>query len=244
MEINIIVICMTLIIITFFIYMLFKDKNARGHIEYDTKTGKLLLKKLTNNVNSEVDIDKKVEEYKKFKPDSRIETLNIYKEFLTIVNISTVKIYTDVLGWVFTNGISEFTDYQIAEYSRNKIIYIRNLYNKMFLESKNEFLKELNLKLILGSLSVLLQNEINLFYNTVYKNHRQYKEKKSSLIRDLTNVNESKAEKLLEFTETVNNYYNEMLSIDCNLLKECLENYNNILIGTFHDKLLDFINKK
>lgn len=244
MEINIIVICMTLIIITFFIYMLFKDKNARGHIEYDTKTGKLLLKKLTNNVNSEVDIDKKVEEYKKFKPDSRIETLNIYKEFLTIVNISTVKIYTDVLGWVFTNGISEFTDYQIAEYSRNKIIYIRNLYNKMFLESKNEFLKELNLKLILGSLSVLLQNEINLFYNTVYKNHRQYKEKKSSLIRNLTNVNESKAEKLLEFTETVNNYYNEMLSIDCNLLKESLENYNNVLIGTFHDKLLDFINKK
>ena len=67
-DINVIVICSTIIVVNFFIYMIFRHKRG-GRIEFDMKTGKLLLKTLNEDNKdkdepNEADIkDKKMDEF-------------------------------------------------------------------------------------------------------------------------------------------------------------------------------------
>lgn len=244
MEISIIVICMTAIIITFFVYLLFKDKNARGKIEYDTKTGKLLMQKLSQNVetaninaNSEM-----IEKYKNFKPNECVKKLEIYKDFSKIISDCTLIIYSDIISWIFKNGITSMSDNDYNNYVKEKIKYFRKTYNGGFESSENEFLKNLNLKNILGMYAIILTNDIKQFYNNIYDSHKDFIEEKQKSIKQIKEQADNDVElKLNMLTESVNNYYNQMMYSDSQLLKDCLENFNNVLLGTFHDKLVDFL---
>lgn len=244
MEINTIVICFTVITVAFFAYMILKDKNARGKIEYDTKTGKLLMQKLSQNVetaninaNSEM-----IAKYKDFKPSECVKKLEIYRDFSKIISDCTLLIYADIISWIFKNGITSMSDSDYNNYVKEKILYFRKTYNEGFKSSENEFLKNLKLKNILGMYAVILANDIRQFYANIYDSHKDFIENKKENIKKIKEQANSDIEvKLNSLTESVNDYYNNMMYNDSQLLKDCLENFNNVLLGTFHDKLLDFL---
>ena len=245
MDITIITICITAIIITFFIYMLFKDKSG-GHIEYDTKTGKILLKRLTENNkdtqnNNAEHIENKAKELKQFKREDYITQLSIYKDFTFIINSATLKVFSDCILFLVKNKITQKSQLEYNSYATEKVKLFTNYYNESFKNSVNPALQKLNIKSILGFYNNISLSEFRTFYSNVYNNHLELDKKNKENLEMIKQKTETEELKLQLLQASILNSYNELIYSDTQLLRDALNNFNNILLGLFYDSLKDII---
>lgn len=245
MDITIITICITAIIITFFIYMLFKDKSG-GHIEYDTKTGKILLKRLTENNkdtqnNNAEHIENKAKELKQFKREDYITQLSIYKDFTFIINSATLKVFSDCILFLVKNKITQKSQLEYNNYATEKVKLFTSYYNESFKNSVNPALRKLDIKSILGFYNNISLSEFRTFYSNVYNNHLELDKKNKENLEMIKQKMETEELKLQLLQASILNSYNELIYSDTQLLRDALNNFNNILLGLFYDSLKDII---
>lgn len=200
MEINLIVICATLIIITFFIYMLFKDKTIGGSVVYDTKTGKLKLKKeggkentpATNNINTNISKDK----------------LKTLKEFnVILIKGGTITVENIVL-MIYRNNIKELSQTEYTKYVNDKINVIREYFNREFAKSSDELIRGTTYEKLVDNEYVYIRTLIRTFFSGVYEAHKlgeldEKKQFEQDLVSVLYLINE-----ILEF---LNNSFYDIL---------------------------------
>lgn len=200
MEINLIVICATLIIITFFIYMLFKDKTIGGSVVYDTKTGKLKLKKeggkentpATNNINTNISKDK----------------LKTLKEFnIILIKGGTITVENIVL-MIYRNNIKELSQTEYTKYVNDKINVIREYFNREFAKSSDELIRGTTYEKLVENEYVYIRTLIRTFFSGVYEAHKlgeldEKKQFEQDLVSVLYLINE-----ILEF---LNNSFYDIL---------------------------------
>lgn len=200
MEINLIVICATLIIITFFIYMLFKDKTIGGSVVYDTKTGKLKLKKeggkentpATNNINTNISKDK----------------LKTLKEFnIILIKGGTITVENIVL-MIYRNNIKELSQTEYTKYVNDKINVIREYFNREFAKSSDELIRGTTYEKLVDNEYVYIRTLIRTFFSGVYEAHKlgeldEKKQFEQDLVSVLYLINE-----ILEF---LNNSFYDIL---------------------------------
>lgn len=243
MELNLIVVCITLIIITFFVYMLFKDKRG-GHVEFDMKTGKVLLKTLKND-NDAKDKDEpneaEVENKKVFNKKDYITELKIYKDFTYIINNATLKVFSDCILFLVKNNITKKSQYEYNKYTTEKIKLFTHYYDESFDNSVNKYLRQVKIKDILGLYNHISLTEFKNFYNSVYHNHLELDKKNKENLEFLIAKEETEAVKLALLQASILNNYNEIIHSDTQLLHEALNNFNNILLNMFYDKLKSII---
>ena len=243
MELNLIVVCITLIIITFFAYMLFKDKRG-GHVEFDMKTGKVLLKTLKND-NDAKDKDEpneaEIENKKVFNKNDFVTELKIYKDFTYIINNATLKIFSNCILFLVKNNITKKSQVEYNKYSTEKIKLFTNYYDESFQNSVNKYLRQVNIKDILGIYNHISLTEFRNFYSNVYNNHLELDKKNKENLDFLIAKEETEAVKLALLQASILNNYNEIIHSDTQLLHEALNNFNNILLNMFYDKLKSII---
>ena len=243
MELNLIVVCITLIIITFFVYMLFKDKRG-GHVEFDMKTGKVLLKTLKND-NDAKDKDEpneaEIENKKVFDKNDFITELKIYKDFNYIINNATLKVFSDCILFLVKNNITKKSQYEYNHYATEKIKLFTQYYDDSFVNSVNKYLRRVNIKRILGIYNHISKTEFKNFYMNVYDNHLELEKKNKENLEYLIKKEETEAVKLALLQASILNNYNEIIHSDTQLLHEALNNFNNILLNMFYDKLKSII---
>ena len=225
--------------------MLFKDKSG-GHIEYDTKTGKILLKRLTENNkdtqnNNAEHIENKAKELKQFKREDYITQLSIYKDFTFIINSATLKVFSDCILFLVKNKITQKSQLEYNSYATEKVKLFTNYYNESFKNSVNPALQKLNIKSILGFYNNISLSEFRTFYSNVYNNHLELDKKNKENLEMIKQKTETEELKLQLLQASILNSYNELIYSDTQLLRDALNNFNNILLGLFYDSLKDII---
>lgn len=239
MEISVIVVCITVVIVTFFAYMLFKDKNAKGQIEFDSKTGKLLLKKLNeNSVNENKEIkDEDIKSKKEFNKNNFITELKIYKEYTYIINSASLKVFSDCILFLVKNNITKKSQIEYNNYAQEKIKLFTSYYNEAFANSPNQYLKKINIRKILGYYSNLTLSEFKTFYSNVYNNHLELDKKNKENTEIIKERSADEDLQLVLLKEAILNSYNEIIYSDTQLLQESLNSFNNVLLNLFYEKL-------
>lgn len=169
MEINLIVICATLIIITFFVYMLFKDKNIGGSVIYDTKTGKLKLKKEGSNQSTESE-DKKVSSSSKSDCKCKLATLKEFNIILIKGGIITVE---NVVLMIHRNNIKELSQNDFNKYVNDKIEVIREYFNKEFAKSTNKTIRNITFQMLVEEQYIYLRSLVRTFFSGLYEAHKE-----------------------------------------------------------------------
>lgn len=225
--------------------MLFKDKSG-GHIEYDTKTGKILLKRLTENNkdtqnNNAEHIENKAKELKQFKREDYITQLSIYKDFTFIINSATLKVFSDCILFLVKNKITQKSQLEYNNYATEKVKLFTNYYNESFKNSVNPALQKLDIKSILGFYNNISLSEFRTFYSNVYNNHLELDKKNKENLEMIKQKTETEELKLQLLQASILNSYNELIYSDTQLLRDALNNFNNILLGLFYDSLKDII---
>lgn len=241
MDINIIVICITTIIITFFVYMIFKHKRG-GHIEFDTKTGKLLLKTLNeDNKDKEEPKADDIKDKKVFNKNDFITELKIYKDFTYIINNATLKIFSDCMLFLVKNNITKKSRFEYNQYATEKIKLFTYHYDNSFKECVNKYLRQIKIRDILGMYNHISKTEFKNFYHNVYNNHLELDKKNKENLEYLIKKEETEKVKLALLQASIINNCNEIIHSDMQLLHEVLNNFNNVLLNMFYDKLKSII---
>lgn len=221
--------------------MLFKDKRG-GHVEFDMKTGKVLLKTLKNdNKDKEEPKADELKDKKVFNKNDFITKLKIYKDFIYIINNATLKIFSDCILFLVKNNITKKSQYEYNKYSAEKIKLFTNYYDESFKNSVNKYLRQINIKDILGIYNHISKTEFKNFYNNVYNNHLELDKKNKENLEYLITKEETEQVKLALLQSNIINNYNEIIHSDTQLLHEALNNFNNILLNMFYDKLKSII---
>ena len=218
--------------------MLFKDKRG-GHVEFDMKTGKVLLKTLKNdNKDKEEPKADELKDKKVFTKNDFITELKIYKDFTYIINNATLKIFSDCILFLVKNNITKKSQYEYNKYSAEKIKLFTNYYDESFKNSVNKYLRQINIKDILGIYNHISKTEFKNFYSNVYNNHLELDKKN---LEYLITKEGTEQVKLALLQSNIINNYNEIMHSDTQLLHEALNNFNNILLNMFYDKLKSII---
>ena len=244
MELSIIVICGTVIIVTLFVFMLFKDKSG-GEVEWDATTGKLKLKKASSKVHSKVDNYEELSEtYKNKKVDDYIEKLKVYKDMGITILSAAVEVRANLYKFLRENNITAmgFAEYEV--YTREKIALIFSTYDSFIKKAKNPIINNLSIDFLLDTYKSIIKSNLSQAFNKVYKNHQELNEKRKEFIKLLTSKTEDRAELYNLLFSQVYKDINAGLDIDESLFNEILLDLNNILIGLWHDYLLEYIKKE
>ena len=221
--------------------MLFKDKRG-GHVEFDMKTGKVLLKTLKNdNKDKEEPKTDELKDKKIFNKNDFITELKIYKDFTYIINNATLKIFSDCILFLVKNNITKKSQLEYNKYSAEKIKLFTNYYDESFKNSVNKYLRQINIKDILGIYNHISKTEFKNFYSNVYNNHLELDKKNKENLEYLITKEETEQVKLALIQSNIINNYNEIIHSDTQLLHEALNNFNNILLNMFYDKLKSII---
>lgn len=221
--------------------MLFKDKRG-GHVEFDMKTGKVLLKTLKNdNKDKEEPKADELKDKKVFNKNDFITELKIYKDFTYIINNATLKIFSDCILFLVKNNITKKSQYEYNKYSVEKIKLFTHYYDESFKNSVNKYLRQINIKDILGLYNHISLTEFKNFYSSVYHNHLELDKKNKENLDFLIAKEETEQVKLALLQSNIINNYNEIIHSDTQLLHEALNNFNNILLNMFYDKLKSII---
>jgi hypothetical protein len=243
LDYTIIGICITAIIITFFIYMIIKDKKG-GHLELDTKLGKLLLKTMNDqnaNNNSNEIKEEAINDKKEFNKNDYITELKIYKEYTYIINSASLKVFSDCIIFLVKNNITKKSQIEYNNYATEKIKLFTSYYNEAFANSPNQYLKKINIRKVLGYYSNLTLSEFKTFYSNVYNNHLELDRKNKENIEIIKEKSTDEDLQLVLLKEAILNSYNEIIYSDTQLLQESLNNFNNVLLNLFYEKLEEII---
>lgn len=221
--------------------MIFKHKRG-GHIEFDTKTGKLLLKTLNeDNKEKEEPKDDDIKDKKVFNKNDFITELKIYKDFTYIINNATLKIFSDCILFLVKNNITKKNQYEYNNYATEKIKLFTHYYDDSFNNSVNKYLRQIKIHDILGMYNHISKTEFKNFYNSVYHNHLELDKKNKENLEYLITKEETERAKLALLQASIINNCNEIIHSDTQLLHEALNNFNNILLNMFYDKLKSII---
>lgn len=221
--------------------MIFKHKRG-GHIEFDTKTGKLLLKTLNeDNKDKEEPKEDDIKDKKVFNKNDFITELKIYKDFTYIINNATLKIFSDCILFLVKNNITKKSQYEYNQYITEKIKFFTHYYDDSFKEGVNKYLRQVKIQDILGMYNHISKTEFKNFYNNVYNNHLELDKKNKGNLEYLIKKEETEQVKLALLQASIINNCNEIIHSDTQLLHEALNNFNNILLNMFYDKLKSII---
>lgn len=180
--------------------MLFKDKTIGGSVVYDTKTGKLKLKKeggkentpATNNINTNISKDK----------------LKTLKEFnVILIKGGTITVENIVL-MIYRNNIKELSQTEYTKYVNDKINVIREYFNREFAKSSDELIRGTTYEKLVENEYVYIRTLIRTFFSGVYEAHKlgeldEKKQFEQDLVSVLYLINE-----ILEF---LNNSFYDIL---------------------------------
>ena len=225
--------------------MLFKDK-AGGQVEWDTKTGKIKLKKSAEKVieRQQNEIDNIVDYYREYKPKFSVKRLDTYKSFCIAIAFSTITIYKDVSRFLRHNNITDMNISEYDNYILKKIEFVSSTYNDNFKNSGNEILKNIKVKDILGAYSTLARQMIKDFFKTCYQTHLQLNERRQENVKKMNEQTDNPAERLNMLYSLMLNQMNEALDRDEEALYNLILEINNVLIGLWHDILLEYIDEE
>lgn len=218
--------------------MLFKDKKAGGEISFDTKTGKLQLKKILNNEHK----NKTIEEYKEIEnSDSYIKEFKIYKEFTILINLAQNLIIKDLSIFLRHNNITDMDNTAYSQYIQNKITLIASIYNNQFQSSKNSFINTITVENLLGNLRAIIRQNIKDFFNNVYSTHKKLNDKRIEYIRKIKEETNDSGKLLAELYSLMYKDLNECLDKDTQDLYILVNEIDSVLIGLFHDLIVEYI---
>lgn len=221
--------------------MLFKGKRG-GHVEFDMKTGKVLLKTLKNdNKDKEEPKADELKDRKIFNKNDFITELKIYKDFTYIINNATLKIFSDCILFLVENNITKKSQYEYNKYTTEKIKLFTQYYDDSFVNSVNKYLRQVKIHDILGMYNHISKTEFKNFYHNIYNNHLELDKKNKENLEYLIKKEETEAVKLALLQASILNNCNEIIHSDTQLLHEALNNFNNILLNMFYDKLKSII---
>lgn len=222
--------------------MLFKDKKAGGEISFDTKTGKLQLKKILNNNQNK---EKSIEEYKEIEnSDSYIKEFKIYKEFTILINLAQNLIIKDLSIFLRHNNITDMDMSAYSQYIQNKIALIASIYNNQFQSSKNSFINTLTVVNLLGNLRPIVRQNIKDFFNNVYNTHKNLNDKRIEYIKRIKEKTDDSGQLLAELYSLMYKDLNECLDRDTQDLYLLVNEIDSVLIGLFHDLIVEYIGSK
>ena len=224
--------------------MIIKDKKG-GHLELDTKLGKLLLKTMNehnhNNNNSNEIKEEDINDKKEFNKNDYITELKIYKEYTYIINSASLKVFSDCIIFLVKNNITKKSQIEYNNYATEKIKLFTSYYNEAFANSPNQYLKKINIRKVLGYYSNLTLSEFKTFYSNVYNNHLELDRKNKENIEIIKEKSTDEDLQLVLLKEAILNSYNEIIYSDTQLLQESLNNFNNVLLNLFYEKLEEII---
>ena len=239
MEISLIIICGTIIIITVFIFLLFKTKS-NGELEWDTKNGKIKLKRAANNVEYNLKSLEEIKEQNETRViNTEIDKMAAYKDFIVAILYANTEIRINIYKFLRENNITEMGEAQYNLYAREKVDYIFNKFNEAITNSKNTIVKSLTLDFLLSNYKIILKNHLLTIFQSVYNNHKELNLRRADFIKSLTEETDSKAEIMSLLFSKVYKDINEALNMDENLLNEAIYDISNTLIGLWHDYLLE-----
>lgn len=225
--------------------MLFKDK-AGGQIEWNTKTGEVRLKKKAQEVinQKQHEIDNIVDYYREYKPKLSVKRLDAYKSFCIAIAFSTITIYKDISRFLRHNNITDMTIVKYDSYILEKINWVVETYNTNFKNSGNEILKGITIKDILGAYSTLARQMIKDFFKMAYQTHLNLNERRQENVKKMNEQTDHPAERLNLLYSLMLNQMNEALDNDEESLYNLILEINNVLIGLWHDILLEYIEEE
>ena len=99
----------------------------------------------------------------------------------------------------------------------------------------------LDIKSILGYYNNISLSEFRTFYSNVYNNHLELDKKNKENLEMIKQKTETEELKLQLLQASILNSYNELIYSDTQLLRDALNNFNNILLGLFYDSLKNII---
>ena len=241
--------------------MLFKDKKASGSIEYDTKTGKLLMKKIANDnqrFNTDAEINEPSEALKqqyegkkqeiineKNCLDSVIAGLDLYKEFSLVLHKVNLLMIDDITTFIIKNGILEQTDIQFNIYIKNKIKYYMELLNNGFSQSKNEYLKNMTAEILMGTYKKVIFFDAVQGLETIYENHKKFALKKNVFLEkvNLLDINEYIKQQLERLTEYETGLV-ALIHSDLAVSLLVIQDFTDTVHGLFIKYIKEFFQKK
>lgn len=257
MDYNIPIICLTIIIITTFIFILIKNSKS-FQLEGDLQKKKISVKANdivnyselpTINLKTKInDIDSYNEEqiinyYKSFKPSNEVATLEVYKEYTRIVNECNLRILPEIALFLYKNNITHLKDNEYIKYVEEKISYFCSIYDDAFSKSFNNFIHSLKLKEVLGVYYYTFDYCIRNFYLLILAEHKSNESDRKNYFKELSDLKKNK--QLINSKQVIETLYKMMydnIYKDNQLLMKIIIDYNNLLLGIFHDKVKNSLN--
>lgn len=234
--------------------MLFKDKMSSGSIEYDTKTGKLLLKKELQKHGEKVgksseiqenDIGELSEERKQHLEKNYnkkiYEKILEYRDFCLVVHNTNFEILLGLLLFVAENNIAEKSELEFSSYVKTKINGFIELFDNNLKKGKTEFVRQLNLEKMTGMYYKLLFGDFKQAFYDIYNNHKNKSEKQKEFLQQLKNHADNEKEtiflQLPYFYKTID----EANSIDVKICIEVCQMFAVMCHGFFIDYIEDLL---
>lgn len=241
MELNVIVVCGTIIVVTIFGFMLLKGKSD-GELEWDAKTGKIRLRKASKNIKHNLDNIEaiKSEFNENRKVDPYVDKLKSYKDFIISIIYATTEIRVNLYKFLRENNITSMNINQYETYSREKIQYIFDKFDGALKNSKDPLVKELSCKFLLDTYLIIIKNNLLNIFKSIYSNHKELNAKRLDAINLIVAQTEDRTEIMNLMFSQVYKDINAALDMDENLLNEAIYDINNTLIGLWHDYLLEY----
>lgn len=183
--------------------MLFKDKNIGGSVIYDTKTGKLKLKKEGSNQPTESEDKKSVSNSNKSDCKCKLATLKEFNIILIKGGIITVE---NIVLMIHRNNIKELSLNDFNKYVNDKIEVIRGYFNKEFAKSTNEVIRNITFQMLIEEQYLYIRSIVRTFCSGLYEAHKEglldeNKQFEQDMVSTLYLINE-----ILEYLN--NSFYN------------------------------------
>lgn len=183
--------------------MLFKDKNIGGSVIYDTKTGKLKLKKEGSNQSTESEDKKSVSSSNKSDCKCKLATLKEFNIILIKGEIITVE---NIVLMIHRNNIKELSQNDFNKYVNDNIEVIRGYFNKEFAKSTNEVIRNITFQMLIEEQYLYIRSIVRTFFSGLYEAHKEglldeNKQFEQDMVSTLYLINE-----ILEYLN--NSFYN------------------------------------
>lgn len=251
-DYNLIIICFTIVVIGVpFLLVISKSKSfeLKGDLHkknLSLKTSEsvrfddinnIQIPKAIKNLNP-YDGNNILNHYKGFVPSDEISRLEVYKEFTRIIREQNLFILCEIVLFLSKNNITSLKESQYNKYVEEKILYFCSMYDESFNKSCNSFINSMTIKNVLGVYYYIFVDILRNFYKTVLAEHKNGELDRNNYFKhivELRNTNHSVSVK--EIINTLYIMFCDSNYTDAKFLVKTVLEYNNLLVGIFHDKL-------
>lgn len=251
-DYNLLIVCSTIVVIgVLLLLIVLKSKSfeMRGDLQkkqLSLKTSETVrfddvstinIPKKINHLNS-YNQEGIVNYYKSFAPSSEIARLEVYQEFTRIISERNLYILSEIVLFLSKNNITSLKENEYNRYIEEKILYFCSIYDNAFSQSSNSFIRSLQIKVMLGVYYYIFADSLRNFYKTVLAEHKNAELDRNAYFRELIELkNNNHNVSLKEIIYTLYKMFYDNTYSDGKLLIKVMIEYNNLLLGIFHDKL-------